>query len=523
MPIDVSMYPKANPPVNPMEQVGTMMGVIGQINQNKLFQQEFAARRALGPIYAASMIRDPITGETRLDPNKLLQGVADNPDAGFKAAEIAAAAQLFRTGELANASTQFKLYKDQYEAGNTIISSLPKNAGPQDGLKAINDAVSNGQVPYQMGVAWAADMLKDPTKFPEWLQQRRLQTMDAKTRADYLYGTIQTIQTGRTTEIAAVSPMSGVTPLASYNMSMTPGEAATPIGNRVDPGSGRETAVFKGDGGGGVWGGAAPVAPAPRAAPGAGGSAEPAADLSPGDDQPGAAPRGAQGTGRGSGYITKLGPGEAGALQKAGENSEADYDRDSKAAQQYAQQKFQFREIIDLAGKTNTGQGIEWRNALNNFVLTAGASLGFDDSAILKSITDKEENKYVEELNKLLSRNAQEYSLRFGQGGDKLAAGASANPNIKMRPQTIQDLTRMNYAMLKNQQAMVTAFSQTGKNSDQYRKFALNWNNNSDPRAFLYDLLPEDRQKELYASLKGKDKVRFTRTLKWAEDHGFLE
>src|ERR1700679_4175078 len=70
-----------------------VLGLVGLVNQNALFQQQFNARKAIGQAYQSA-----IQPDGSIDTQTLMQGIKDNPDAGFMAGEASAGA-LSRQGQ----------------------------------------------------------------------------------------------------------------------------------------------------------------------------------------------------------------------------------------------------------------------------------------------------------------------------------------------------------------------------------------------------------------------------------------
>lgn len=76
--VDASIYGNLQQP-NILERMGQMSGIQNSMNQNRLFEQEFRGRQAMGQAYQDSI--DPATG--KLDSNKFTKLISSNPDAAF--------------------------------------------------------------------------------------------------------------------------------------------------------------------------------------------------------------------------------------------------------------------------------------------------------------------------------------------------------------------------------------------------------------------------------------------------------
>lgn len=131
MPVDTSLYGNIAQP-NPLGQMGQMLQVQSAMNQNALFQQQFAARQALGQLAQSSV--DPATGQ--MDWNKYSLSISTDPRTAFMAREVI---ESLTRQKLLDADTFGKKLDNAQKAttliGNTltpIAMEWAKNGAPQD-------------------------------------------------------------------------------------------------------------------------------------------------------------------------------------------------------------------------------------------------------------------------------------------------------------------------------------------------------------------------------------------------------
>lgn len=144
--VDTSIY--KNQP-NPLSNLTSVLGIIGQNNQNQLFQQTYQARQAVGDAYKAAVQPDGT-----LDQPTLMRGLANS---GFGAGEA--------TGQgITNSTANFNLKKNQ---NDYIIGTLgsqvnnPNLTGKSAAGLAL-DVARNAGVPLQMVSPFIQDVQNDP-------------------------------------------------------------------------------------------------------------------------------------------------------------------------------------------------------------------------------------------------------------------------------------------------------------------------------------------------------------------------
>lgn len=114
--VDTSIYKQ--PQTNPLDNLTKIMGVVGQANQNKLFQQTYQAREGVAKAY-----RDNVGPDGKIDQGGLLRDLAQS---GFGAGEA--------TGQgISNATADFGLAKARTDyVANTLGTAINSpNLTPQ--------------------------------------------------------------------------------------------------------------------------------------------------------------------------------------------------------------------------------------------------------------------------------------------------------------------------------------------------------------------------------------------------------
>jgi len=222
---------------------GNALGIYMQLlqarnlqNQQALFQQQFEARQAIGPILQQSI--DPKSGE--VDYNKAFQLAAGNPQTAFLAGDLLnqgiqrqqTQANITKTN-LENAKTQLdnvagvatgllsQATQTNGADGNPTYSLDPNKVG-----MALNQAVKDGRVPSEMMQRIAGQLSDDPTALYQSIKQFAL-TSDAHSKQlDSILGKIESTNVGGGTVYNLMAPgaQNQVTRLAAQPSTATPGE-----------------------------------------------------------------------------------------------------------------------------------------------------------------------------------------------------------------------------------------------------------------------------------------------------------
>lgn len=230
--LDTSFYPKLNPPVNALDNASKFAGVQNSLNTNKQFEQMFAARQALGPIYQASI--DPTTGQ--LDTNKLLSLASKNPATAWMAADIVQQAQTRQAQQIEIGTKQFDLQKRHVEMmANTLgpIAANP-NATMADLTSAAGSLVAQGMLSPTEAAAefmrWpkGQDGQMTPEQVRQTANQYLLRGNEGLQKIQAIYGLPQMVNTGGQTNIVQAGGLSAPKVTATLTNTMSPDTASSP-------------------------------------------------------------------------------------------------------------------------------------------------------------------------------------------------------------------------------------------------------------------------------------------------------
>jgi hypothetical protein len=210
------------------------------MNQQAMFQQQFAARQAIGPILQQSI--DPQTGE--VDYDKAFKMAAANPQTAFMAGD------LLNQG-IQRQQTQANITKINLENAKShldniggiatgLLSQATQTQGP-DGQpvfnldpskvqEAVTNGVKNGLIPADMAQQITSNLSSDPTALYQKVKQFALQSNAHSDQLNSILGKIEHIDTGGGTRIVSEAP-GAVNPLTTLGIqpkSATPGELLNP-------------------------------------------------------------------------------------------------------------------------------------------------------------------------------------------------------------------------------------------------------------------------------------------------------
>lgn len=123
MPDINDLYPKPPQPTqglasNPL----AVIDLVGKLNQNALFQQQFNAHKAIGRAYQKAIRQDG-----SIDTQTLMQEIQRNPDAGYLAGEASAGALARQGQQITNAAAATELQMKQQRFVADAIGSIDPN------------------------------------------------------------------------------------------------------------------------------------------------------------------------------------------------------------------------------------------------------------------------------------------------------------------------------------------------------------------------------------------------------------
>lgn len=159
-----SLYPRPPAPTqglasNPL----ALIDVIGKLNQNALFQQQFHARKAIGNAYQKA-----IRPDGSIDTPTLMREIQRNPQAGFMAGEAAAGALARQGQQISNTAAASELQMKQNRFIADAVGTLDPNsdkAAVIDRLVAIKRNIPS--IPSQMITSAIKELNGIDDKTPE--------------------------------------------------------------------------------------------------------------------------------------------------------------------------------------------------------------------------------------------------------------------------------------------------------------------------------------------------------------------
>ena len=208
---------------------------------------------------------------------------------------------------------------------------------------------------------------------------------------------------------------------------------------------------------------------------------------------------------------------------EAASASGAELARAREAAGGYQERVNPTRSAIEILSKMDTkdvgaiGPGSEQFNKLKSAAITWG----------LGEIAGVDPNK-VADFNKLRKYFEDAASRRAAGLGPKtndgLASALTASPNAKLDRLSALELSKVNLALDRMQQAAVLEFDsqRPAIPEGRYATWRAQWASKQDPRAFIYDLMTPEAQRKLLSGMDKKQRERFEASLELADKHNLL-
>ena len=168
-----ALYPQPVAPQNSNMLAGDpskVLGIIGQMNQNALFQQTIRARNAIGQAYQSA-----IQPDGSIDTQSLMQSIKGSPDAAFMAGEASQGALSRQGQQIDNATKMFGLQAGQNKLVLDSLGTLadkPKVTDEDMRNWAVTVARNSG-IPTQQVLSVLSSAPKDPAARKEWLTSLR--------------------------------------------------------------------------------------------------------------------------------------------------------------------------------------------------------------------------------------------------------------------------------------------------------------------------------------------------------------
>lgn len=460
------------PDINPLQTIGGLADVASKLNQNRLFGAEFGAKQAIAKAIAAHTDEN---GD--VDYGAALADAARDPAARFGIQSMSSDALQQRIQQAGLAKADVDAYHSRFAVAADAVLPLLKLAPGKITPEAFDSAIGN---------VMKSGLFNDPKSV------NGLVTIAGQLRP----------KVGPDGSVDDTGTRQGIQQFFIAHHANTEG-LNTAFGAPMAVGTGGSTNIVR-TGLGGVEtqpGGVIPntLSPETKASgvgvvgPDGATTREPLSQFvtDTGEARPGVAqPQVAQG------------PAAAAAQGVTGTTSATQLAQDRLSAANAQASLVPLRKVYDLLGEpgNTTGPGTQAINGWRSFVqsnLPALANLypgGLDASKIATANAD--------ELKKYMVQIAGAQAAAYGPGtNEKLAVAASGNANPDLSNLANRDVTRMNIALTRAQQAKVAAFAQSGQPEQNYSAWVANWAKNTDPRAFMLDLLTKEQRQKLLGTI----------------------
>ena len=154
MPVDLSMYPQAPKPVNPLEMASQIMGMQHTALQNQLVQRTMGAQQATGEATQGATGADG-----SFDPAAAMAAARGNPNAAYGMTEYAANMQAQRQAQLSQQHEQMTVAWEQQQHVNQQIAGLlaKPNVSVDDVTHSLGDLVAAKIIPASLAASQAAE------------------------------------------------------------------------------------------------------------------------------------------------------------------------------------------------------------------------------------------------------------------------------------------------------------------------------------------------------------------------------
>lgn len=508
--VDTSIY---NNTAKPIDMMGTLSGVAGiqnQMNQNKLFQQQFQTNMGLGQIYKQAI--DPQTGQ--LDTSKLNALIGQNPNVTLALPQaIQNSQEAQQRGQTIEAS-QITLARQNMGIAESYLSPLLAHPNPSSSeiVGALGEAMTKGHLKEDVARNLYSSLPRGPegqideTKIRSWLQQQQMRMMDQKQRFDAMFPAPVMVNNGQA-NIPMYMPQIGDITQAGPGIQMQP----SPTTIQYDANG---QAHFVGTMGSQ---GTQPAPGQPGQGFGMGGGVQ-GPQATPGQVSQGGGMGGAGQGGLPPGTLAAPPPGVIEATGVDANRSATAWANLRDQTADASTQIFQLGKAMEGIKGANTGPGSDALNNAKSFLMTI-------DPGILKKLglTDPAGVQSYDEANKYLMANALSASGSLGEGTDsKIASAITANASTHISNLAAQDVIKANIALVKAKQAQALAFQQSGLPSGKFSDWAVQWSKNNDPRAFLADQQSAKERRAMMDKMNAREMAAYVSSFKSAAKNGVI-
>jgi hypothetical protein len=215
MPVDVSFYNQ-----NPLRSVFDYQGQIDRnaLSNQAVQQNALAFQDRARALQESNALRDLMrSGVDITTPEGSMKAAAVAPNvapamvktlsqAGLERSQAGAAQA--NTAET-NVKTQGLQWQQQIDKANNAVKEITSFNTPEDIVSSILKHSSSGELPIDRATSMLQNLPKNPQEFADWKQKMLMQTMTAKQQLDMQKPTIQVRNTGGSTDVLAIDPMTG--------------------------------------------------------------------------------------------------------------------------------------------------------------------------------------------------------------------------------------------------------------------------------------------------------------------------
>ena len=482
MPADTSSYPTQVQQPNVLNTLGAAAGIQNTLNQNRLFQQMFNTNLAVSNIY-----KQAIKPDGTIDQDKLTQLLKTDPNASYGLPQAYQGSQEAQQRNLNISQAQIDLARQNNQTLTGYLGPLAsnKNVTPSDVYSAASMAVTRGHVNPDIISKYLADMPQQGgAPLQAWLQGHLLQAMTNEQQFSAMNPTPTMVQTPQG-QIPYSMPQVGTPHPVGAMIPNVPGPTTqkyNPVTHQMEyvgnlPNGGMDAPDNQSGGQGGNIG------------------------LTPGT--PAAPPLGAE-------TVSNTTQGGSASAWNSLKNDQGNV----------AARLFQLDKALTSVQGAQTGPGSESLQNARSFLLTLAPNV-----AKGIGLVDPNQIKDYDEANKYLTAYAISQSAQLGQGtNEKLASAITANASTHISNLAAQDVIKANIALERMKQAQALAFKNSGgdANAGNFSDWQLDFNKNTDPRAFLIDKLsPQDRSK-MINGMKPAEQKKFLNSVRLGINTGVL-
>lgn len=471
--VDTSSYPRPGKPVSPLETLSGVAGLQTQLNQNRLFKQEYNSKLGLSQIYKEAI--DPATGQ--IDPTQMNRLLADPQASSNVTMGLPQAIQNSQEAQQRNIgidTSRLENARAHLKALTGYLAPLAAgNPTPNDIASTLAHANASGIAsPDEIAKVWASIPRDqkgeiDQSQIKSWVQQNLMRVMSAQEQLNMTNPAPTAVDSGNQINLMRL-PQMGEPSMAGVVQKGLP-----PTTQVIGP---DKRPHFVGSGGG-VTGGAGELGPQAGFAPG---EAEAA-----GVDATASANQGVQ-------------------LQQESDQVPA--------------QKALLGNLEGALDKFEPGPGQGWKNEAKKLAnLNNPFGPLFDVSKIASQ----------EEFNKQAIQLAQaQFKTLGGTGTDaKLDSTMHTSPNDALSKMGNKGII----AMLKGNADAIATKNRAWQDYKQangpqsYGQFSTDFNKSYDPRVFQSQYLTVDDRKKMIGGMSKSEQKSFLNSYRTAITNGWVK